>query len=46
MCMVFSIIEHGYWYMRVIFSGMFVVESSSVSFLRSSFLCIHVVIFL
>ena len=46
MCMVFSIIEHVYWYMRVILSSMFVVESSYVSFLRSSFLCIHIVIFL
>ena len=46
MCIVFSIIEHVYWYLRVILSSMFVVESSYVSFLRSSFLCIHFVIFL
>ena len=46
MCIVFSIIERVYWYLRVILSSMFVVESSYVSFLRSSFLCIHFVIFL
>ena len=46
MYIVFSIIEHVYWYLRVILSSMFVVESSYVSFLRSSFLCIHFVIFL
>ena len=45
-CVVFYIIEHVYWYLRVILSSMFVVESSYVSFLRSSFLCIHFVIFL
>ena len=46
MCIVFSIIERVYWYLRVILSSMFVVESSYVSFLRSYFLCIHFVIFL
>ena len=45
-CVVFSIIEHVYWYLRVILSSMFVVESSYVSFLRSYFLCTHFVIFL
>ena len=44
MCIVFSIIERVYWYLRVILSSMFVVESSYLSFLRSSFLCIHFVI--
>ena len=37
MCIAFSIIERVYWYLRVILSSMFVVESSYVSFLRSSF---------
>ena len=37
MCIAFSIIECVYWYLRVILSSMFVVESSYVSFLRSSF---------
>ena len=46
MCIVFSIIERVYWYLRVILSSMFVVESSYVSFLRSSFLCVHFVMFL
>ena len=44
MCIVFSIIECVYWYPRVTLSSMFVVESPYVSFLRSSFLCIHFVI--
>ena len=46
MCMVFSIIDRVYWYLRVILLSMFVVESSHVSFLRSYFVCIHFVIFL
>ena len=46
MSIVFSIIECVYWYLRVILSRMFVVESSYESFLGSSFLCIHFVIFL
>ena len=46
MCMVFSIIDRVYWYLRVILSSMFVVESSHVSFLRSYFFCIHFVIFI
>ena len=46
MCIVFSIIERVYWYLMVILSSMFVVESSYVSFLRSYFLCIHFVIFI
>ena len=46
MCIVFSIIECVYWYLRVILSSMFVVESSYVSFLGSYFICIHFVIFL
>ena len=37
MCIAFSIIERVYWYLRVILSSMFVGESSSVSFLKSSF---------
>ena len=41
MCIVFSIIERVYWYMRVILLSMVVIESSYVSFLTSSFLCIH-----
>ena len=44
MCIVFSIIECVYWYLRVILSSMFVVESSYVSFLRSYFICIRFVI--
>ena len=44
MCIVFFIIECVYWYLRVILSSMFVIESSYVSFLGSSFLCIHFVI--
>ena len=44
-CIVFSIIEHVYWYSRVTLSSMFVGKSSYVSFPRSSFLCIHIVIF-
>ena len=43
MCIVFSIIEHVYRYQRVTLSSMFVVESSYVSFLGSSLLCIHFV---
>ena len=43
MCIVFSIIERVYWYLRVILSSMFVVESLYVSFLRSYFLCVHFV---
>ena len=43
MCIVFSSIERVYWYMRVILSSMFLVESSYVSFLRSYFLCVHFV---
>ena len=46
MCIVFSIIERVYWYLRVILLNMFVVKSLYVSFPRSSFLCIHFVIFL
>ena len=46
MCIVFSIIERVYWYLRVILSSMFVVESSHVSFPRSYFICIYFVIFL
>ena len=46
MCIVFSIIERVYWYLGIILSSTFVVESSYVSFLRSYFLCIHFVIFL
>ena len=46
MCIVFSIIERVYWYLKVVLSIMFVVESSYVSLLRSYFLCIHFVIFL
>ena len=46
MCIVFSIIELVYWYLMVILSNMFVVETLYVSFLRFSFLCIHFVIFL
>ena len=45
MCIVFFIIECVYWYLRVILSSMFVVESLYASFLRSSFLCIHFAIF-
>ena len=44
MYIVFSIIERIYWYLRVILFSMFVIESSHVSFLRSSFLCFHFVI--
>ena len=43
MCIVFSIIEHVYRYLRVTLSSMFVVESSYVSFLGFSLLCIHFV---
>ena len=41
MCIVFSIIEHVYWYSRVTLSSMFVGESSYVCFPRSFFLCVH-----
>ena len=44
MFIVFSIIKLVYWYLMVILLSMFVVVSSYVSFLRSSFLCIHFVI--
>ena len=43
MCIVFSIIDHVYWYLIVILSSMFVDESSYVSFLRFFFLCINFV---
>ena len=43
MCIVFSIIEHIYWYQMVILSSMFVGESLYVSFPRSFFICIHFV---
>ena len=43
MCIVFSIIEHTYWYPMVILSSMFVGESLYVSFPRSFFICIHFV---
>ena len=46
MCIVFSIIEYVYRYLRVILSSMIVGESLYVSFLRSSFLCIHLIIYL
>ena len=46
MCTVFSIIKRVYWYLRVILSSMFVVESLYVSFLRAFFLCVHFVIFI
>ena len=36
MCVVFSIIEHVYWYLRVTLSSMLVGKSSYVSFLRPS----------
>ena len=45
MCIVFSIIECVYRYLMVILSSMIVGESSYVSFLRPSILCIHFVIF-
>ena len=46
MCIVFSIIERVYWYLRVILSSMFVVGNSYVSFFFFFFICIHFVIFL
>ena len=45
MCIVFFIIKHVYWYLRVTLSSMFVGESSYVSFLRSSLFCIHFITF-
>ena len=45
MCIVFSIIERVYWYLMVILSSMFVVESSYVSFPRPSTFCIHLVVY-
>ena len=46
MCIVFSIVGHVYWYLKVTLSSMIIGESSYVSLLRSSFLCIHFVIYL
>ena len=46
MCIVFSIIECVYWYLRVILLSMFVDESLYVSFPRPYIICIHFVIFL
>ena len=43
MCIVFSIIERVYWYLKITFSSMIVDESSYVSFLGPSLLCIHFV---
>ena len=43
MCIVFSIIERVYWYLKVTLSSMIVGESSYVSFLGPSLLCIHFV---
>ena len=45
MCIVFSIIGCVYWYPRITLLNMIVGESSYVSCLRSSFLCIHFVIY-
>ena len=45
MCIVFSIIGCVYWYPRITLLSMIVGESSYVSCLRSSFLCIHFVIY-
>ena len=44
MCIVFSIVGLVYWYQMVTLLSMIVGESLYVSFLRSSFLCIHFVI--
>ena len=46
MCIVFSIVGSVCWYPRVTLSSMFVIESSYVNFLISSFLCIRFVILL
>ena len=44
MCILFSIIEHVYWYLRVTLLSMFVYESLYVSFPIPSILYIHFVL--